>query len=397
VIASISKGAGFAGAYDYVTEKDGSRVLGGTFFGVLGGGEPDRRAVMAEAARVREMRPNLNRAVFHVSLSLPPDEHLSDADWLEASQRYMDKMGMQNTPYVVVRHTDTPHEHVHLVAIRIDRTTGKTISDSQDYERTALAVRDLEEGYGLRLAATTPSEARGRAVRPRGSRETHQHQRLTGEHPSDTWRRIEERFRKTGDLAVAELTPRDRVLQFSQVAAQRSETLPEYIHSLRGVGVSVLPNVARTGRVTGLTYLDERSGKRWKASSLGARFGMRGLKASGVTYDVARDYGYVSGRESEPPTTPESPREVSPPPPPLPQPSPPPSEARARTVRQVDRAKPQPSSFEARTSPPGSPSSSPQFPMESGKPTGEKRGSGKLNLRATRRVRKKGPGPEIDR
>jgi hypothetical protein len=52
-------------------------------------------------------------------------------------------MGLENNQYIVTRHLDTEHEHVHLLVNRI-RFDGGITSDSHDYRRQEVLMRAIE-------------------------------------------------------------------------------------------------------------------------------------------------------------------------------------------------------------------------------------------------------------
>ncbi len=49
----------------------------------------------------------------------------------QIAQDYMKQMGIENTQYIIARHFDKEHPHIHLVYNRVDNN-GKTITDSND-------------------------------------------------------------------------------------------------------------------------------------------------------------------------------------------------------------------------------------------------------------------------
>ena len=73
----------------------------------------------AEFGAIRDLRPGLTKAVLHVSLSAAPGEQLSDDQWRAIGQRYRAGMDLDHNQYVLTRHTDTAHDHIHIVANRI--------------------------------------------------------------------------------------------------------------------------------------------------------------------------------------------------------------------------------------------------------------------------------------
>ncbi|WP_084148792.1 relaxase/mobilization nuclease domain-containing protein [Arenibacter latericius] len=84
----------------------------------------------------------------HVTLNLPRGEHLDDTKFLALSKAYMEYMGYGEQPYMVVRHHDTEHEHVHIVSSTI-RENCTQINLSFDYRRSMAAQKYLEKEFGL--------------------------------------------------------------------------------------------------------------------------------------------------------------------------------------------------------------------------------------------------------
>ncbi|WP_169514941.1 relaxase/mobilization nuclease domain-containing protein [Arenibacter latericius] len=84
----------------------------------------------------------------HATLNLPRGEHLDDETFLSLSKAYMEYMGYEEQPYMVVRHHDTEHEHVHIVSSTI-REDCSQINLSFDYRRSMAAQKHLEKQFGL--------------------------------------------------------------------------------------------------------------------------------------------------------------------------------------------------------------------------------------------------------
>jgi hypothetical protein len=96
----------------------------------------------------QQLRPNLTRAVCHITLSISPNESLNDESWLKIIARYFKEMGFTNNRYVAVKHNDKEHEHIHLVTSRI-RNDGSVVPDSWDMYRSQKVIRKIEEDFGL--------------------------------------------------------------------------------------------------------------------------------------------------------------------------------------------------------------------------------------------------------
>ena len=133
MIGKIIKGKGFGGAVRYAMQKDlGEARLIGTN---LVADRNDADALAAEMAEHAAMlRPDVKKAVQHVSLSAAHGEHLTDEQWRRVAEAYMEKMGFKDNQYVLVRHADTGHDHVHLIMNRVSMS-GDLVSTQYDYRR----------------------------------------------------------------------------------------------------------------------------------------------------------------------------------------------------------------------------------------------------------------------
>jgi Ti-type conjugative transfer relaxase TraA len=147
VIGKIIKGKGFGGAVRYAMQKDlGEARLIGTN---LVADRNDADALAAEMAEHAAMlRPDVKKAVQHVSLSAAPGEHLTDEQWRRVAEAYMEKMGFKDNQHVLVRHADTGHDHVHLILNRVSMS-GDLASTQYDYRRQEIALDRIEREHGL--------------------------------------------------------------------------------------------------------------------------------------------------------------------------------------------------------------------------------------------------------
>lgn len=149
MIAKLTKGKGFKGVLAYLVEgnKPTPMPRGKVILSNMAGNTP--MTLAREFGQLRSLRAGLNKAVSHSSISLSPkDRSLSDEDFSVIAKRFLDEMGYQDCPFVVVRHNDTEHQHIHIVASRIT-LKGEVVSDAHDYRRAEVVMRRLEEDYGL--------------------------------------------------------------------------------------------------------------------------------------------------------------------------------------------------------------------------------------------------------
>ena len=81
-----------------------------------------------------------------------PEDRLTDGRLAELAERYMQKMGYGNQPYITYKHADTHNTHIHIVSVCVDEQ-GKKISDAYEHRRSMTACRELEADFGLRNGA----------------------------------------------------------------------------------------------------------------------------------------------------------------------------------------------------------------------------------------------------
>ena len=96
------------------------------------------------------MNPDLKNPIGHIALSYSPVDapKLTDRKMVQLAQEYMREMKITDTQYIIVRHQDREHPHVHIVFNRIDNN-GKTISDRNDMYRNEQVCKKLKPNTGF--------------------------------------------------------------------------------------------------------------------------------------------------------------------------------------------------------------------------------------------------------
>ena len=147
MIGKIIAGSSFAGTIGYVM-KEQSLVLSAE--GIT---PPDIREMVQDFNDQTLLNPRIKNAVGHITLSFSPKDgvRMTDSLMRDIAQEYMQRMGITDTQYLLVRHLDRPHPHCHLVYNRVGNN-GQTISDKNIKIRNAKVCRALTEKYGLHLA-----------------------------------------------------------------------------------------------------------------------------------------------------------------------------------------------------------------------------------------------------
>lgn len=86
---------------------------------------------------------------FHAIISAKYQNHGKE-ELTEIAKDFMREMGYGKQPFIVVYHSDTENNHVHIVSTRVDKQTGKKINDSYERLKAQKALSDiLEKRYGI--------------------------------------------------------------------------------------------------------------------------------------------------------------------------------------------------------------------------------------------------------
>ena len=120
-------------AQDLFQNKEGTYTMAEVF--------ADMQAVIPEKCRTKKM-------VFHCSLNPHPDEKLSDETLTQIAKEYMEALGYGKQPYIVFKHNDIAREHIHIVSLRVDGE-GRKINDKFEKRRSKKITDALEKRFGL--------------------------------------------------------------------------------------------------------------------------------------------------------------------------------------------------------------------------------------------------------
>ncbi|MDR1582108.1 MAG: relaxase/mobilization nuclease domain-containing protein, partial [Prevotellaceae bacterium] len=89
--------------------------------------------------------------ILHISINPHPDDVLTDEQLIDIADKYMQKMGFGEQPYIVFKHEDLERKHIHIVSTNVDET-GRKIDDYLDYVRSKKITEELETKYKLHPA-----------------------------------------------------------------------------------------------------------------------------------------------------------------------------------------------------------------------------------------------------
>lgn len=149
MIAKIVQGHGFRGAVNYILDKDNASLLFAEGVRIK-----DKESIVKSFIAQHKLNPNISKPVAHISLdfSVQDKNRLTDRFMVDVAKEYMEKMGYRDTQYIIARHHDTNHPHIHIVINRIDNN-GKRISDQNEKLRNTRVCMELTKKYGLYIAS----------------------------------------------------------------------------------------------------------------------------------------------------------------------------------------------------------------------------------------------------
>ncbi len=296
MIANQKKNASFRSTLEYVLGNEAATLIDTN----MGGKTP--RQLAAEFAAARRLRPNLKRACAHVVLSIPHrdadhslgeyHEHLDDEQYVEIAHRWLRHMefrgeGLHDSQYLIARHLDTNHEHIHIIASRI-RMDGSVVPDSWDYRRSEVVVRRLEQEFGLEATPCSNDLVASR-VQEEGIEATVSDRRAMTRR---------QKHHASGKLPVTQ-----QLADLIDEVTQDQPTVTRLIGRLQQRGVMVHPQFSTGGsfksaiakRCCEAQIAFEMDGVRVAGWKLGTAYSFPGLQNKrGVSYDEERDLPALS-------------------------------------------------------------------------------------------------------
>ena len=145
-MAKITKGSSFKGVIKYVIdEKKNTQILDTDGLRLK-----SLSSVIDGFVTQAGMNGRVSKPVGHISLDFSAQDKakLTNEVMVKIAHDYMKRIGITGTQYIIARHFDREHPHIHLVFNRVDNN-GKTISDSNDRYRSEKICKELTHKYGL--------------------------------------------------------------------------------------------------------------------------------------------------------------------------------------------------------------------------------------------------------
>jgi hypothetical protein len=256
----------------------------------------EKDIIRKEVNLVCAMRPNLSRYVYHTSLNFSNKElqSLNNEKLKAIAEDYLFAMGFKNNQYMIFRHYDVNHPHIHLLVNRIG-FDGNVVSDSNNYRKSERILRALEYRYNLRAVEQSKFVAiklnNGVPFKLKNAVRTEQGIVIARKQYHGVTRRV-----NRGEIAMMSRKGKisDKLLLqevLDQLLAFKPISLADFILMGEKAGVNFLFNQASTGRVSGVTYFFKDF--KAKGQALGNQFKWREL-IKNVPYNGEGDNAAIS-------------------------------------------------------------------------------------------------------
>jgi len=151
MVAKIITGKSIRGALSYNEQKvsEGKATLiASNMFGC----DVGRLTFAGKAARftaLLEKNKKVKTNTVHISLNFDPGERLSDEQLCRIAESYMQQIGFGDQPYLVYRHCDAGHPHIHVVTTNVQYDGSRIDLHNIGRTRSEAARKNVEREFGL--------------------------------------------------------------------------------------------------------------------------------------------------------------------------------------------------------------------------------------------------------
>jgi len=98
---------------------------------------------------LNELNDRATTKTLHVSLNFSPSEKLSDNRLVTIANEYMEKIGFGQQLFLVYKHQDAGHPHIHIVSTTIKEDGSRVDTHNIGKNQSEKARKEIEHQYGL--------------------------------------------------------------------------------------------------------------------------------------------------------------------------------------------------------------------------------------------------------
>ncbi len=115
--------------------------------------------------RLNSLNERATTKTLHVSLNFDPSEKLPENKLLQIASDYMEKIGFGYQPYLVYKHEDAGHPHIHIVSTTIRQNGSRINTHNIGRNQSEKARKEIEQTYGL-IKAERQQQLRSPGIKP---------------------------------------------------------------------------------------------------------------------------------------------------------------------------------------------------------------------------------------
>lgn len=115
--------------------------------GIIGS---DYRRIVDSFEIGASLNKRISKPIGHIAVSFDKADlpRLTDDFMVQLAKEYMERMGIRDTQYLIVRHLETGSPHFHIVYNRVN-LHGKAIDESNNFDKSREATKAIKLKYGL--------------------------------------------------------------------------------------------------------------------------------------------------------------------------------------------------------------------------------------------------------
>lgn len=154
MVAKIAIGKNIRGILNYNERKvveDGAQLILASGFAC----DLDRLTILNKVQRFRhliDLKPTVKTNALHISLNFDADEKIGNEKMRRIAMDYMDRIGFGEQPYLVYRHNDAAHQHIHIATVSINRNGEAIGLHNLGRDRSEPARKAIEKLFHLTVA-----------------------------------------------------------------------------------------------------------------------------------------------------------------------------------------------------------------------------------------------------
>lgn len=113
-----------------------------------------------------QLNENVTRGSVHISLNFDISESLlPDKKLYAIAETYMDKIGFGDQPFLVYRHNDAGHPHIHIVSVKVRADGSRIDMNNMGRNQSKQARKEIEKTFGL-VAAEAQKKQEAYKLKP---------------------------------------------------------------------------------------------------------------------------------------------------------------------------------------------------------------------------------------